>query len=145
MTNTDEILQNDLRDEGNRVILRGELGNDIVWGNLQWGDSSEEKQAAFRERFDIVGDEGYGPKRLMAEEDYYQGLTLMRVIRRRSDGALFGFEYWEDISKHGETYIESNAYENGLRNDPDDEYEIYVFTPVEPFTMTGYRYVEEQK
>ena len=60
-------------------------------------------------------------------EDFYQGFAAMRVIRRKSDGQLFGHEYWETASKYEEPI-----------DDLDDG--IVEFLPVEPFTITGYKW-----
>lgn len=66
------------------------------------------------------------------QEGWYQGVTFTSVIRRKSDGELFGYNWWEPISKHGEPYFEGNGDDFGLG------YEDYVFLPVKPFTITGY-------
>lgn len=76
--------------------------------------------------------------------DFYQGLCMITVIRRKSDGKLFGYSWWDDISKHGESYMESNGGEFEETDDQDwtdDESWIsyYVFEPVEPFTIQAYR------
>lgn len=83
----------------------------------------------------------------LADTDFYQGLNMVTVIRRLSDGKLFGYFWFDDISKHGESYVESNGEDFGLKGyddsgdfDWDNEYvSYYVFEPVEPFDIQGYR------
>lgn len=87
----------------------------------------------------------------LESEDFYQGLNMITVIRRKSDGRLFGYSWWDDISKHGESYIEENGDEYGIEQPKDtdsDDFDwdndwvhFYVFVPVEPFNIIGYREV----
>lgn len=132
--------------EPDRVGFRGEPGEEVAQGRLDgWYENvseqeQEEFKASFNEQFEFPG------KQFMAnpQEDYYQGIEFMTVIRRKSDGRLFGFQYWEDISKHGESYIEPNGDKHGFEYDleSEDEEDWYVFTPVEPFTITGYKHMD---
>ena len=83
----------------------------------------------------------------LSDDDFYQGLNMVTVIKRKSDGKEFGYFWWNDISKHGDAYIESNGDEYGLIPDdfPDDfDWDNdfvyhYVFVPVEKYTIPAYR------
>ncbi len=85
----------------------------------------------------------------LEDNDFYQGLNMITVIKRKSDGELFGYSWWDDISKHGESFIQSNGDEFGLECDTDiegfdwdtDYVSYYVFEPVEPFSILAYRKV----
>ena len=57
--------------------------------------------------YDFVG-------QFLADDDFYQGLNMVTVIRRRGDGKQFGYFWWDDISKHGESFVKSNGDEFGL-------------------------------
>lgn len=98
---------------------------------------------------DINGEKYKMVTQTLADDDYYQGLNLTSVIQRLSDGKLFGYEFFEDISKHGETYIDSNGSDFGYDGDCEEDedgfevwYSYYVFRPVEPWTLEAYRVVE---
>lgn len=83
----------------------------------------------------------------LENDDFYQGLSMITVVRRKADNKLFGYSWWNDISKHGETYMESNGDEFGLKSrfGVEDDYETlvtsYVFEPVEQYPITAYRKV----
>lgn len=138
--------------EPDRVIMRGSLGPDVLLDIAYSGT----------EGYELVKDGGNNSHHLAAE-DYYQGLTVMTVIRRKSDGRLFGYCWWDDISKHGESQYSSNGDEHGFEWDDDvrfageekdaeadDEEDsdgastVYVWLPVEPFTITGYQFPEAE-
>lgn len=86
----------------------------------------------------------------LENDDFYQGLCKITVIRRLSDNKLFGYSWWDDISKHGEAYIEPNGDEFGLECDTDaedfdwekDYVSFYVFEPVEEYSIKAYRVVK---
>jgi hypothetical protein len=131
-------------DQPDKIALRDELGHDVAWDSFDYGDATDEQKAEFEAGYEIVknGSDSW----FHTDGDLYQGSTLMRVIRRKADGKLFGFEYWEGGGKHGETYIESNGDEkNGFPNKYDwedgvDEDEIwYVFQPVEYAPLPAYK------
>lgn len=136
----DLALRNTVVDEGHRVVIYGELGETVINDVLYEFD---EGYGGFSEAFEIDSHD------YLADEDKYQGLNLTRLIRRKSDGALFGFTYWKDISKHGESSIESNGEDHGIEWEItpgfnwDDWISVYVFVPVEAFTITGYRTIKE--
>ena len=64
--------------EEDRVILRGELAESVIFDGLEWSDS--EHVEAYRALFEGVGKFPGDPS-----ESYYQGMTFTRVIRRKSD------------------------------------------------------------
>lgn len=88
----------------------------------RWTYSDAEKLqiATFENEFELLGAH-------LANTDFYQGLNKMSVIRRKTDHKLFGFEWFDDISKHGESYYEPNGDEHGY------DYGDYVFLPVEQY------------
>lgn len=134
--------------EPDRVIMRGDLATAALFDVAYDGTPGVE---AFRDQFEHVD----GPGGLwLAREDYYQGVTVTAVIRRLSDGRLFGYPYWQSLSpddsaadyeangdKHGfddyrdEWCLKRDGYED------DDLNEVYVWLPVEAFTITGYRVI----
>lgn len=79
------------------------------------------------------------------KQDYYQGMDWTTVIRRKSDGKLYGFSWWQGGGKYGEEWHDSNGHEFGLeyRDSEDGEEDYpYVFTPVKEFTLTGYEVIK---
>jgi len=134
--------------EADRVIIYDDLAENVIHDMLGYdmldyeaGDTTK----AFMAAFDVVTPTGH----FMADpdEDFYQGIDVMAVIKRKADGRLFGFKYWTPISKHADVQIEANGDEHGLQFDPPDGFdwdndyfpEPYVFQPIEPFTITGYK------
>jgi len=140
----DESTRNALVVEQDRVIIYDSLGEDVIWDQLEYSEIPERVQA-FQELFEIVEPRRYWMAN--PNEDFYQGIEVMIVIRRKSDSRLFGFNYWTPVSKHGEAQVESNGDSNGFDWDIPDDYDWnedyypnpYVFLPVEPFTITGYK------
>ena len=137
----DATLLNTVVDEGERIIIYGSDLAESVIHDVLW--EGQEFTAAFTERFAIDSHD------YMAEENFYQGISFTRIITRKADGKQFGFTYWRDISKHGESYVEPNGEEHGIEWDIpygfdwDTYFSVYVFTPVETFTITGYRTIKE--
>ncbi len=120
-----------------QVVLPNGLGEAIIRGYVEdWQYEEDFDQAAldeFNANFEALGNKFLGnPK-----EPWYQGVDFTAAIRRKSDGALFGFTYWEMVSKHGEPYFEANGDEFDVADD------AYVFLPVEPFTVQGYSIKKE--
>jgi hypothetical protein len=115
-------------------IQKGEDQEGIVYG-------LEGKTDTYDREYEIVGS-------FLENDDFYQGLCMITVIRRKSDGKLFGYSWWNDISKHGEAYIECNGDEYGLESDVDtdaedfdweEDYETYwVFEPVVESSLVIY-------
>lgn len=136
--------ENALVVEQDRVVIYDELARDII-SDVAW--SGTPNYAAFEEQFEIIS----GTHMADPKESFYQGIAVMAIIKRKADDRLFGFEYWTPVSKHGEALIESNASENDLEFEVPDGFDwggdyypdIYVFLPVEPFTITGYKTIKE--
>ena len=130
-------------DTGDKVALRDELGHDVAWGDLEYGDATEEQKAEFREAYELLEDEYH------TDGDVYQGSTLMRLIRRKADGRLFGFAFWQGGGKYGEADIESNGDDHGFPGqygwqDGVDEDEVwYVFRPVKLVPLPAYHFADE--
>ncbi len=119
--------------EPGRVIMRGEWAEEIIF-DVTWSET--ENLAAFEAAFEIV------PGDHQAGTDYYQGLDFMALIRRRLDGALFGYPRWRRLAKHYDEECEPNGEGHGFEDDWDSGAEhvgVYVWLPVETFTITGYR------
>lgn len=136
-------------DQEDKVAFLNDLGLSAAWGSAadSYGECSEEERAAFQAAYEYVknGSEDWWH----TDGDLYQGSTLMRVIRRKADGKLFGFSYWQGGGKHGEASIENNGDYHGFPNKYDwedgvDEDEVwYVFTPVVPATIPAYKFADE--
>lgn len=75
----------------------------------------------------------------LQNDDFYQGLHKMAVFVRDRDGALFGHEFFDDISKHGETFIEPDGYDY-LEYVEGYEQQAFLFYPVEHYTIDAYDY-----
>lgn len=127
-----------------KVVLFDDLGSEVIYGVLEptssWSEVPQEIINSFFEKFEIVKGKFPGNP----EEDYYQGMDFTRVIRDKDSGNLYGYTYWEDISKHGESFLESNGDEFGYDFDWDDDYypSVYVFLPVREFSVKGFEVVK---
>lgn len=142
---TETTTQNTFVNEADRVIIYDDLANNVIHDMLDFGDVEQATTDAFKEQFELVKPK-QGHWHADPEEDYYQGIDVMVVIRRKADGRLFGFSYWTAISKHAEPYFEPNGDQHGLEFEPPADFDWdngyfphpFVFVPVEPFTITGY-------
>lgn len=134
---TDQIVN-----ETDRVILRGGLGEAVVM-DVTWSETPNIEQ--FQELF--ATDSTDYP----VDGDYYQGLTLWRIITRLSDGRKFGFKFWDSPGNDGmEADHSANGEEHGIEYeyDEDNDYEIiggaaYVFLPVVPSTIPTFKFEGE--
>lgn len=133
-------------DAEDKIAFRDGLGHDIVWDFFGHGDSTVEERAEFEAAYELVknGSDTW----FHTDGDLYQGSTLMRVIRRKSDGKLFGYKYWEGGGKYGEMYVDPNGDDHGFpskydwEDDVDEDEVWYVFLPVELAPLPAYRFVE---
>lgn len=134
-------------DQPDKIAFRNDIGCDVAWCDLEFGDASEEQRQSFHAAYEFVkngSDEAF-----RTDGDLYQGSTLMRVIRRKADGKLFGFSFWEGGGKYGETNIDPNGDDHGFPckydfQDGVDEDEVwYVFRPVELAPIPAYKFKED--
>lgn len=130
-----------ITNEPDRIIFHNtELADEVI---LSIESSLTEGYAEFTEQFDRPD------KRttILSDEDFYQGIHEISIIRRKSDGRLFGFEYFNYQCE--DSNYEANGHDVlGDPDDPewynDDNYEEpYVFLPVEPFEIQAYRVIKE--
>lgn len=115
---------------------------------IEQGDSMYELLCEMEPNTDYAGREYEMVGQFLESDAFYQGLCKITVIRRISDGKLFGYSWWDDISKHGQSYMESNGDEFGLECDTDvDDFDwddfvsYFVFEPVESYFITAYRHI----
>lgn len=135
-------------DQADKIALLNDLGHDVAWDSLDYGDAAPEQKSEFEAAYEFV--KNGGSSQWHTDGDTYQGSTFMRVIRRKSDGKLFGFPFWEGGGKYGEAHIEPNGDEHGFPGKYDwedgvEEDEVwYVFLPVVAATIPAYRLAEEK-
>lgn len=124
--------------EDNKIVVYDELANTII-DNVSWGYDPELEEL-FLNEFEVI--HGTHP----ATKSFGKYQAVMSVIKRKSDGKLFGFEY--DYGPFGgENHIESNGefYGYGFEPPADFDWEndhfplAYVWLPIEPFTIIGYK------
>jgi hypothetical protein len=134
-------MNNYIVDTGDKVALRDALGHDVAWGDLEYGDATTADKCDFKEAYELLSEEFH------TDGDLYQGSTLMRVIRRKADGKLFGFSFWQGGGKYGEAMVEPNGDDHGFPSKYDwedgvEEDELwYVFLPVELVPLPAYKFV----
>lgn len=145
MSKADVSLNNTWEKKDNKVSLFDDLGEEVIYGtlvspNTSWSDVPKENIKGFFDKFDVLEEKFPGN----SKEDYYQGMNFTRVIREKATGDLYGFTYWEDISKHGEPFVEANGDEHGYDFDWDDDYypEVFVFLPVREFSVKGFEVIK---
>jgi len=126
-----------------KIAFKNGLGHDAAWGDLKYGEeSTEAEREAFHADFEFLKWDGHDY--FHTDGDLYQGSTLMRVIRRRADGKLFGFAFWEGGGKYGEADIEANGDDHGFpskydwEDDVDDDENWWVFLPVKAAPIPAY-------
>ena len=132
-----------------KVALKNEIGKDVVWCNLTYGaESTEAEREAFLSAYEVVKDGKHDRDWFHTDGDLYQGTNKMIVIRRKSDGKLFGFSYWQGGGKYGEAMVEANGDDHNLPSSWDDRTgetidEWYVFLPVVEEPLPAYRFASE--
>lgn len=135
-------------DQPDKVAFRDDIGHDVAWGDLEYGDASFEQIEAFNAAYELV--KNGGRDEFHTDGDLYQGSTLMRVIRRKSDGKLFGFSYWQGGGKYGEANIEPNGDDHGFpgkydfQDGVDEDEAWYVFRPIELAPLPAYKFANEE-
>lgn len=119
------------------IVLPWDLTSALCYGGGDYEGYLEEedppREQEFKANFRVLGN------RYLADpnESWYQGVNFITVIERLEDRELFGYAYWENISKHGEAYVEENTDEYKL-----NEGEV-AWIAVEPFTVIGFKEKEE--
>ena len=127
---------------GEFVVLRGALGGTVLWDVGYPGESPE--YDAFVEDFEIDSKDYLGDP----ADSFYQVITFTRLVRRRSDGKVFGASYYSSPGNDGmeggnegmnpyEALGVSWDWENG-------EEEPLVLLPVQPFHRVGYTVAKVQ-
>jgi hypothetical protein len=120
-------------DQDSRVITYDDLTGDIFdYKYYDDGDHSEEMDK-FLTEFEIIlpSQNSY----LLAEEVEFSGdsIECVHVIKRKSDGQLYGYKYYQSVSNGA--WGSPNGKKHGV-TDP----EAHVWLPVTPFTITGYKF-----
>lgn len=72
----------------------------------------------------------------LANEDFYQGMNFIFVLRRKEDGACFGVSYFYMGGEYGESQI-YDAYDWAVG--------MYELKPVELASIPTFKFVEESK
>lgn len=152
--------------EPDRVILRGKLATEVIIGGDDmaatdpehwYHDVAHEVAAPFLAEFDIPSPPHGCNGAWLENTDFYQGINAMRVIRRKADGRMFGYCYWDTAGNDNwESDPHSNGDDHPGANLPEPDTDVpgfdwdtvwppstYVFLPVEPYVITGYRFPEE--
>lgn len=121
---------------GEFIVLRGELGGSVLWDVGYPGESPE--YDLFVSEFEIDSEDYLGDP----SDSFYQVITFTRLVKRRSDGKVFGASYYESP---GNDFMEGgnegmNPFEAlGVAWDwENDEPEPVVFLPVREFSRKGY-------
>lgn len=130
-----------IEDRGEYVILRGELGGDVVH-DVAWSETPGID--AFNEWFELDKTDYLGDP----NDSFYQVITFTRIIKRRTDGRLFGYQYSKSPGNDGmegddDQDLEALSERLGFDIEwtPDYDYvggQPYVFLPVEKFERIGY-------
>lgn len=138
-------MSENIVDQPDKIAFKNDLGHDVAWGSVP-DECTPEEAEEFDKAFEIV--KWGSDYQFHTDGDLYQGSTLMRVIRRKADGKLFGFSFWEGGGKYGETVIEHNGDEHGFPSkydwdddvEEDDEEVWYVFLPVKYTPLPAYTF-----
>lgn len=153
MTTTPESVEPSpasIVDLHDKVAFRDDLGSSVCWASIDdaYTEEAEANKAMFDAAYEYVknGDDDW----FHTDGDLYQGSTLMRVIRRKADGKLFGFTYWSGGGKYGEDMIEHNGDDHGFPSKYDWEDGVaadelwYVFLPIEYAPIPAYKIAEAE-
>lgn len=128
---TEEEPAGEFADEGIHVVTY-DITDDIMIDNTA-NSRDQEEMDRFLSLFEVVKPQGYAVHLAPRKERYTNGdVNCMKIIQRKSDGSLFGYEYTES---QGDRYCDSNGEKYGLNKN--NRY-AYVWLPVKAFTITGY-------
>lgn len=118
-------------DEGIHVVTY-DITDDIMIDDTA-NSRNQEEMDKFLMLFEVVKPQGYAVHLAPREERYNNGdVNCMKIIRRKSDGTLFGYKFSES---RGDDYYDSNGEKYGLNGK--NRY-AYVWLPVKAFPITGY-------
>ncbi len=152
----DPSLENSFANEETRVVIYDDLAKSIINGmefreGGYYYENLQEEAAAFFNLFELHELD----KKFLASptESFHDLIVMIRVIRRKSDGKLFGYEYDNSLGKYeDDESLFGNGEENGIEFDFPSDYDwdsrdsyhptAFVFKPVQPFTLTGYQIAE---
>lgn len=135
--------------EEDRIVVYDHFAEAVVYNNLEEdedeSDEYNESIKAFIAMYEVLSNGQSYYCQFMTEQnpDFGEGMTVMSVIRRKSDGRLFGFSHW---ANGGYSSMEPNGDDHDLEDVEDDDTcasSIYVWAPVEPFVITGYSFRDE--
>lgn len=125
--------------DSDRVVLEGEDAEAVISGFLPCSEVRDEFEALFE-----IDKADY-----LRSTDFYQGVKMLRVIRRKHDGKLFGYEYDSAPGIDSfDQYLgpEPNGDDHGFEPTFDDDSEFisgpfYVFLPIREITIKGFELV----
>lgn len=131
-------------DEPERVILFGEVATDFLKGYIFFSDKVDTDPAEKKlfELFELEDEFHMADDQLGARFP-----ERMFTLKRKSDDKIFGFQHPVDVTGQYEDF-DSNSDANDVEVDTEnwteddwDGYPVpYVFLPVVPFTITGYKF-----
>lgn len=120
-------------DQGSRVITY-DITADVFAYQYEDEPNNPEGMRKFLHDFDII-ESPLDEHVISQQPEFSRGsIDCMRVIQRKSDGQCYGYSY-EYSAKYGESDA-PNGSEHGIKNP-----NAYVWLPVKPFTITGYKFV----
>ncbi|UVG35289.1 hypothetical protein SEA_CECE_283 [Microbacterium phage Cece] len=119
------------------IVLRGELGQAVLWNGMSGFTPGRE---AFEAEFELDTTDYLGDP----NEEHYQGTTFTRIIRRRVDGKVFGASVWWNPgidSIEGVAVDADLVWDLGIQTEDEDEGLVeagVVFLPVRAFIRPGW-------
>lgn len=142
-------MENSFSDHGDYVVIYDKLGEDTVRGYLEYAEPDLKPAVeALEGEFEIMK-EDFAP--YAGDRSESGGTHSMRIIKRKADGATFGFAFWSgsdnwaDAEPNGESVgidfeTESEFWDNPQAYFP----RPYVFKKVVPFTIIGYEFPDSK-
>lgn len=124
--------------EPDLVILPFELATVIIYSLFEEGTEYDEE---FNELFTVEEEDFLGDP----DDQFYQVITFTRIIRRKSDGKMFGCVFTDSPGNDMEIQWEQSLYELGLNKNPRyeniDEEDV-AFLPVKTSTRIVYEVIK---
>lgn len=101
------------------------LDHPEYWEEDGFTEEDSEELTAVLERFEVADEAA------LENEDFYQGMNYIFVLRRKADGACFGVSYFYMGGKHGESQFDNSIeWETGM----------YELRPVEAHSIPTFRF-----